>query len=119
MGLLGGFYMLKSFTNFPDSLDYGCSKTQNLHNQNIFELNQEWSCKLKHPTNGETNVEQGVVDLVWDLYKKTLRSLNPDLDLSIDVHWHNGNGVYTSILHLLRGEMVDRMCNLYLRNILT
>lgn len=108
--------MPKGLANFPDCSDYRCSVTQKLHTQNIFELNQELSCKLKHPTDWNTNVEQEFVDLVWDLCKKILRNLNPDLDFSVDVYRHNANEVYTSILHLLGGEMVDRVCNLYLRN---
>lgn len=80
MGLLGGFYVLRSLANFPDRSDYRYSKTQNLHIQNIFELNQDLPCKWKYPTDWETNVGQEFVDLVWGLYKKILRSLNPALD---------------------------------------
>lgn len=88
MGLLGEFYMLKHFINFPDCSNYRSSKTQNLHSHFWVE-----SRTVLQPTDWERNVEQGFVDLVWDLCKKILRSLNPDLDLSVDVHWHNGNEV--------------------------
>lgn len=70
--------MLKSFTSFPDCSDHRFSKTQNLYSQNIFELNPELSHKLKHPADWGTNVEQELVNLVRDLYKKILRSLNTD-----------------------------------------
>lgn len=49
------FYTLRSLANFPDCLDYrhsDCEKKQELHTQNIFELNKEPSCKLKHPQIG-------------------------------------------------------------------